>query len=42
MSARALYLGGEWLRTDTTLRVVNPASGETVAFIETKHVAIGL
>ena len=31
MSARALYLGGEWRRTDTTVRVVNPANGETIA-----------
>ena len=30
MSARPLYLNGRWVRTDTSLRVVNPATGETI------------
>lgn len=28
MAARPLFLGGQWRRTDTTLRVSNPATGE--------------
>src|SRR4051812_30790459 len=31
MNARPVYLGGEWRRTTTTVRVVNPATGETFA-----------
>jgi succinate-semialdehyde dehydrogenase / glutarate-semialdehyde dehydrogenase len=30
MSARPLYLSGEWRRTATSVRVVNPATGETI------------
>lgn len=30
MSARPLYLGGQWRRTDSAVRVVNPANGETI------------
>lgn len=31
MNARPLYVGGKWERTAATLRVVNPATGETFA-----------
>lgn len=30
MSARALYLGGQWHRSGTSVRVVNPATGENI------------
>jgi succinate-semialdehyde dehydrogenase/glutarate-semialdehyde dehydrogenase len=30
MSAHPLYLGGQWRRTDSTIRVVNPATGEVL------------
>jgi succinate-semialdehyde dehydrogenase / glutarate-semialdehyde dehydrogenase len=30
MNVRSLYLGGQWRRTDSTVRVVNPANGETI------------
>src|SRR4051812_26289106 len=31
MNARPLFLGGEWRRTDKTIRVVNPSTGEAFA-----------
>ena len=31
MSARPVYLGGQWRSTNSTLRVVNPATGESFA-----------
>jgi succinate-semialdehyde dehydrogenase / glutarate-semialdehyde dehydrogenase len=31
MNARPLYLGGQWRRTEATLRVTNPSTGETFA-----------
>ncbi|HEX4644002.1 MAG TPA: aldehyde dehydrogenase family protein, partial [Verrucomicrobiae bacterium] len=31
MSARALYLNGQWVHTEATLRVSNPATAEVFA-----------
>lgn len=33
MSARPLYLGGQWRRTETSVPVVNPATGEAIAAV---------
>ena len=33
MNPRSLYLAGGWRRTETTLPLVNPATGETIASV---------